>query len=162
MARFYQSTPQQFVSQYVPENLELQQNYFDNLQKKQDVYTQTVAGLNADWQHLPNDTPFANETNKSIQGKIAGLQGLNANDPMSRDKITSGIMDVRKDLSSFGAAGIQDKKAKEYLKEKEIIDKDREKNPFKAAYRMNQLELNAKDPNMAISKVLLVHMRIQI
>lgn len=152
MARFYQSTPQQFVSQFVPENLELQQNYFDNLQKKQDVYTQTIGGLNADWQHLPNDTPFANETNKSIQTKLSGLQGLNANDPMSKDKITSGIMDVRKDLSSFGAAGIQDKKAKEYLKEKEIIDKDREKNPFKAAYRMAQLEQNAQDPNMAIKQ----------
>ncbi len=152
MARYWQSRPQEFVSQFVPENLELQQNYYDNLQKNQDVYRKQIEGLGVDFQHLPNDVTGAGNLNNKIQSKLNNLRGYDINDPNQKSKLFSEMQDVRKDISSFGEAGIYDKKAKDYQAEKTLIDKDREKNPLKASYRMAQLEQNAYDKTKAIAK----------
>lgn len=148
MARYYQSTPQNFTSQFVPENLELQQGYFDNMQGKQDAYKLQIEGLNKQTNALVNDIPGAVEAKKRIEGRLGELRSLNYNDPQERNKALKGTMELRGAFDTFGELGARDDKKKRYDLAQQEIEKD--KNDFKKAYRLTELKQANLAPERAI------------
>lgn len=148
MARYFQSTPQNFTSQFVPENLELQQGYFDNMQGKQDAYKLQIEGLNKQTNALVNDIPGAVEAKKKIEGRLGELRTLNYNDPTERDKAMRGTMELRGAFDTFGELGARDDKKKRYDLAQVEIEKD--KNDFKKAFRLNELKKTNLAPERAI------------
>lgn len=151
MARFFRSTEQPFISQFIPENLALKQDYYDRLQKRQDTMQGGIDSIKIDANPLPNDIPSVIEAKKQAKDSYESLRNINWNDPNESKKGLQSVSQIRNQMDSLtGSIGVANKKAAEYYKEKELIDKDREKNPVKASYRMSQLEQNAKDPNMSI------------
>lgn len=106
MARYQNPTQQQFVSQFVPEPLEFEQNYFDNLQKRQDTAQLQVKGLEKPINFIPttDEANLAQNTKYNIENKLNELSGLDINDPLSRDKYIKGIKDIKAQYEPGGQA----------------------------------------------------------
>jgi len=146
MARFWESRPQEFVSQFVPENLQIQQGYFDDLQKKQDAYKLKIEGLNKQTDALVNDIPGAIESKKRLEGQISGLREVNYNDPIQREQALKGIKQFQYELSPFGELGARDKKKKEYDAFQKELDSRYKDNPMMKSYMTKKLkEENIQD-----------------
>jgi hypothetical protein len=150
MARFWNSRPQEFVSQFVPENLEIQQGYFDDLQKNQDAYKLKIEGLNKQTDALVNDIPGAIESKKRLESRIGGLREVNYNDPIQREQALKGIREFQYELSPFGELGARDKKKKEYDAFQKELDERYKSNPMMKSYMTKKLKEENLNPERAI------------
>lgn len=151
MARYWQSRPQEFISQFVPENLALQQGYFDNLQDRQDKFQAELVGLNTKSNALPNDIPTVVQAKKTIEDKVNSMGAYNINDPNQRKQALQGIVEARQALSPFGVLGAPDDKKKRYdIFEKELYDRYKT-NPMMLSYMDKQLKEKNLTPERAIT-----------
>lgn len=151
MARYWNSRPQEFVSQFVPENLELQQGYFDNLQANQDAYKLKIDGLNKQTDALVNDIPGAIESKKRLETGLEELRNVNYNDPIQQQEALKKVKEYQYELSPFGQLGARDKKKKEYdAFQKELATRYKD-NPMMLSYMDKKLKENNLSPDRAIS-----------
>jgi hypothetical protein len=148
MAKYFASTNQPFVSQVVPQDLGLQQGFFDDLQKNQDSYKLSINGLQKDTNALVNDIPGAMEAKQQVEARLEALKNINYNDPKQQQAAQKEIMNIRGQFSPFGQLGARDEKLKKYNAQVQEIEKD--KNDFKKAYRLQQLKQANLSPEAAI------------
>lgn len=150
MARFYRSTQQPFLSQFVPENLDLQQNYFDNLQKNQDSYQANINGLNIKSDAMENDIPGAVEARKRIDGQLSDLRKIDYNDPNQKKQALQVIPNVQNAISAFGEIGARTKKKQEFDNIQKELDSRYKDLPMMKSYMTSKLRETNLDPNRAI------------
>lgn len=148
MARYYSSKDQPYVSQFVPENLQLQQGFFDDLQKTQDSYKTQISGLDKYVNSLPNDTPSVLENKKQVEARLEQLRNINYNDPRQQQQAMKEVMGIRNLFSPQGILGAAEEKLKKYNSTLEEINKD--KNDFKKAFRLKQFQQTNLAPEAAI------------
>lgn len=147
-ARFYNSQLVQPVSQFVPENLDFYQGRLEDMQKSQDQYSLNLDALGKNTNALVNDLPGAMKTKQEIDARLEKLRSVNYNDPKQRDAALKEIGGIRNVFSPFGALGAREEKLKKYNQQLEEINKD--KNDFKKAYRLQQLQQSNLAPEAAI------------
>lgn len=126
MARYFQSQPQQFVSQFVPENLELKQGYYEGLQANQDKLNANIGALQKDINSTEYDKPEAFSFAKQVNSQLGELSGLNANDPTQKQKIFEGIKNARYAMSPYGQGNAYETRYKQDAEINKAIDEDKE------------------------------------
>ncbi len=120
MARYWSSRPQEFVSQFVPKNLELEQGYFDNLQKKQDGYKNNISALNTDILSRQQDRPDAFNDAKALNSRANALKDYDINDPSQAKKAMEEMKALNFELGNYSKKNAYESR----LKQEQSIAKD--------------------------------------
>ncbi len=151
MARYFSSRPQEFISQFAPENLGIQQNYYDNLQRRQDNLQANIGALQQDIPAREYDKPDAFNLAKKVNSQLDGLRSLNANDPNQQKQIFEGIKQARNIMSPYGEGNAYKSRLVQDQSINKAIDEDKDltgENAWMKTWSKNRFEqLNNPESN---------------